>query len=295
MPEVASIPRADGLGAGRRPANPHRASGLAEAPARTRPLHRASRSPVKHIAAVIAVAAGLAGASTGTIADDTHAEDQRIAGSLAALLRAGRAVISQSQAVINDPGEGPKGLDGDAVLSRAVAIYQKATGVDPSTIAPTSREGRLLGYEMEAIKAVMDANQGTINAPGTGFKGFIPAVFSRLVGEAFSKRAAGEAQLKVTAPPNLVRNRKARPDPWEAEVIKTEFLSAGWPVGQSFEATTMQDGHPIFRIAVPEYYGASCLSCHGAPKGELDITGYPKEGASVGDLGGVISIKLGQR
>ena len=48
----------------------------------------------------------------------------------------------------------------------------------------------------------------------------------------------------------------------------------------------------VFRIAVPEYYAQSCLSCHGTPKGETDLTGYPKEGAALGDLGGVISIKL---
>ena len=45
-------------------------------------------------------------------------------------------------------------------------------------------------------------------------------------------------------------------------------------------------------MLVPEYYGAACLSCHGEPKGEIDITGYPKEGAKLGDLGGVISIAI---
>ena len=45
-------------------------------------------------------------------------------------------------------------------------------------------------------------------------------------------------------------------------------------------------------MAVPEYYAASCLSCHGGPKGDIDVTGYPKEGGSEGDLGGVISISL---
>jgi hypothetical protein len=43
---------------------------------------------------------------------------------------------------------------------------------------------------------------------------------------------------------------------------------------------------------VPEYYVPSCLTCHGGPAGELDVTGYPKEGAHEGDLGGVISIGL---
>ena len=45
-------------------------------------------------------------------------------------------------------------------------------------------------------------------------------------------------------------------------------------------------------MMTPDYYPASCLSCHGSPKGETDITGYPKEGAKEGDLGGVISIVL---
>jgi hypothetical protein len=43
---------------------------------------------------------------------------------------------------------------------------------------------------------------------------------------------------------------------------------------------------------VPRYYDASCLACHGSPKAELDIIGYPKEGKELGDLGGVVSIIL---
>ena len=62
--------------------------------------------------------------------------------------------------------------------------------------------------------------QATINEKGTGFKGFIPAVFRRLVSETFNGLAENEAVIKVTAPPDLVRNRKARPDAWEKEVIE---------------------------------------------------------------------------
>ena len=229
--------------------------------------------------------------TSGAVGDATQ-EDLKVAEMLAAMLRAGRAVISQSQDVINDRQDRPKGLSGDAVLARAVDIYRKNVGTDPKSLSTDTREGRLLGYEMAAIKEVLDANQGTLNAPGTGFKGFIPAVFSRLVSEAFSRRAHGEAEMKVTAPAALVRNRKVRPDSWEASVITEKFLAAGWPTGHSYETLVRDSGAPLFRIAVPEYYTASCLSCHGNPKGELDITGYPKEGASVGDLGGVISIKL---
>jgi cytochrome c553 len=88
-----------------------------------------------------------------------------------------------------------------------------------------------------------------------------------------------------------VRNRKARPDAWEAEVISTRLLRADWPRGQPFSAM-VQGGRPAFRVMVPEYYAESCLSCHGTPKGETDKTGYPKEGGKAGDLGAVISITL---
>jgi len=89
-----------------------------------------------------------------------------------------------------------------------------------------------------------------------------------------------------------VRNRKARPDAWEVETITSKFLAPGWPAGQSYESEVDQNGHAVFRIAVPEYYTASCLACHGSPRGETDLTGYPKEGAKLNDLGGVISITL---
>jgi hypothetical protein len=34
------------------------------------------------------------------------------------------------------------------------------------------------------------------------------------------------------------------------------------------------------------------LSCHGEPKGQPDVSGYKKEGAKEGDLGGAISVKV---
>lgn len=235
---------------------------------------------------------GAAPAASGTDADAHGAEDRAIANSLAAMLRAARTVISNNQARINDPALGDKGLDGKTVLAQAIAIYTKATGDDPLKTDPKSRLGRLQRAQMDAIAEVMDANQTVLNAQGTGFKGFIPAVFGRLVNEAFGRRAAGEAEMKVTSPVDLVRNRRALPDKWEAGVINGKFLKPDWPKGQAFAATSDLRGHPVFRIAVPEYYAASCLTCHGQPKGTLDITGYPREGGAEGDLGGVISIVL---
>jgi archaellum component FlaG (FlaF/FlaG flagellin family) len=221
--------------------------------------------------------------------DDDDAADAR---SLADMLRAARQVISSNQAVINDPNLGDKGLSGQMVLQKAMELYKKNTGTDPATIDPTSRHGRLLRAQMDAIVEVTDANQAIINAKGVGFKAFIPATFARLVNEAFERRAKDEAQVKVTAPEQLVRNRKARPDEWEGEVMRGKMLRTDWPRGQAYSADVTAMGRSAFRMMIPEYYAASCLSCHGSPKGETDITGYPKEGGKEGDLGAVISVTL---
>jgi hypothetical protein len=219
-------------------------------------------------------------------------DDASIAKSLADMLRAARQVISSNQARINDPNLGDKGLTGQVVLQQAVEIFKKTTGTDPASIDPTSRLGRLMHAQMDAIVEATDANQATINAKGVGFKAFIPAVFARLVNESFESHAKNEAQIKVTAPEQLVRNRKSRPDSWESEVISSKLLQEGWPRGQAYSAEIDTKGRPAFRMMMPEYYANSCLSCHGSPKGETDITGYPKEGGKEGDLGAVISVTL---
>jgi hypothetical protein len=223
---------------------------------------------------------------------DDGSEDTMIAASLATLLSASLTVISNNQGLIDNPDIEHKGLDGETVLAQAQQIYQERTGSSPVSVDANSRHGRLLRVEMAAISNVMTAHQNELNQRGIGFKGFIPATFGRLVTESFGRGAEGDAEIKITAPPELIRNRKARPDNWETAVIREKLLSPNWPKGQFYAALAESKGRPAFRVAAPEYYSASCLSCHGSPKGEIDITGYPKEGRSEGELGGVISITL---
>lgn len=240
------------------------------------------------VAGLCCAGALMLGANAATSAED----DAAIAKSLATMLRSGRTVISRNQDKINDPKVGDKGLDGKTVLAEAVKLYKETAGIDPAALDANTRHGKLIRMEMEAIAEVMDGHQQTINRVGVGFKGFIPAVFGRQVSEAFGRRATGLAEMKVTAPPKLVRNPKARADEWEGMVIKDKLMTASWPKDQGFSEVVKSKGKDAYRTALPEYYAAGCLSCHGAPAGEIDITGYPKEGATVGDLGAVISITL---
>jgi Protein of unknown function (DUF3365) len=249
---------------------------------------RGSFSPVRRAILALCVASVPYAAGSAVSAED----DMTIAQSLAEMLRDARTVISDQQDLINNPQLGDKHLAGKVVLDQAIAKYSKDTGVDPRKLDPASREGRLLRAMMAAIVEVVDDNQPTINEKGTGFKGFIPAVFARLVAESFDQLAKGEAEVKVTAPLELVRNRKARPDQWETQVIEKRFLDPAWPAGKPFSAEVETNGRPAFRVMVPEYYVESCLACHGSPKGQMDVTGYPKEGGKLNDLGAVISITL---
>jgi len=262
------------------------------APAATR-VRRPSRKAIACIAAIgLLLGAAIAIATNVPAISQSTDEDGQIAKSLATMLYAGRLVISRNQDRINDPNRGDKGLDAKTVLAESVKIYRDVTKIDPLSIDPKTRPGKLIRLQMDSIAEVMDVHQQTLNRHGVGFKGFIPALFGRLVNEALGRRAAGIAEMKVTAPPLFIRNVRARPDQWETEVINGKLLSPGWPKNQSYAAVTQVKGKSAYRTAVPEYYSSSCLSCHGSPKGEIDLTGFPKDGASEGDLGGVISITL---
>jgi Protein of unknown function (DUF3365) len=219
-------------------------------------------------------------------------EEEELALNLANLLRAARAVISANQELINDPMVGDKGLTGDVVLAETLARFEESTGIDPAAVDPSSPMGRLFQAQMASIKEVMEEAQESINQPEVGFKGFVPAIFARLVNERFKEKVGDRAEIKVTAPMSLVRNRKARPDAWESEHIQKQLLAPDWPEGQVFSTAAQSGDREAFRVLVPEYYSAGCLSCHGEPQGEIDVTGYPKEGGKLGDLGGVISITL---
>jgi hypothetical protein len=243
---------------------------------------------VLRLAAGVALACALGlGPSRGESDDDLVT-----ARSLAAMLNAGRTVVSLHQPEINDPNVGDKGLTGDRMLGEIKAAYREATGEDPDSVDPQSKRGRLLRAQMDSMKEVVDASQATINEKGVGFKGFFPATLARLVDEAFARRVGTEAAVKMTAPPEKIRNIKAEPDAWETRVIVEDFSKPDWPMGKEIYGLAEADGRPAFRLAFPEAYVQSCLTCHGGPKGEIDISGYPKEGGHVGDLGAIISVTL---
>lgn len=227
-------------------------------------------------------------------AADENSENLEIALALADVLRAARSEIASQQPLINDATIENKGLDGARLIELVKARLEASDKAQLLNLSADSRKGALIQAQLESIREVIDQNQSVVNRKDVGFKGFVPAVFARLVNERFGEKVGDQAKVKVTAPLDLVRNRKSRPDSWELSVIEERFKSAGWKAGTLHSESTGTDSSKAYRVMVPEYYGAGCMSCHGSPKGAVDITGYPKEGGAVGDLGGAISITLFQ-
>ena len=145
---------------------------------------------------------------------------------------------------------------------------------------------RTIAQQLLASRNVLADKQDKINYDSKGnfeFKGLSPALMTRLIAEEFNKNK--EYKIKQTS--LKVRNPVNAPDAWEQEAMK-KFVSEGSL--PDFIGEDELDGKKVLRYALPLYVEEYCLGCHGMPLGEIDITGYPKEGYRLGELIGIISV-----
>jgi hypothetical protein len=232
------------------------------------------------------VAAVLAAASAGLPVSASANTEVETAELLIKLVQVGRGVLSENQATINDASKGDKGFTGDYVANQVIDRFRKATKIDLSRPATVPQAPLFLAM-VESEKEVIDEAQPVINKQGVGFKGIIPAVFARKSGERFYRKTG--IRVKLTS--SDYRFPGNRPDDFESEVLRI-FADTRHPKGQPYSKATMLDGRPVLRMMDPEYAATTCLSCHGNPKGERDVTGAKKEGWHEGDLAGAISIVI---
>ncbi len=164
-----------------------------------------------------------------------------------------------------------------------------------------AEEARTFAREMDAVWQFMDNSQYTINNTTDGtyeFKGLHCAIVGKSVGAIFS--AGNNYSIRYT---NFEpRRAQDRPDAFEAEAL-TRFNGPGdeWEYyrivgdepGEADRAqTAADDGAAQFRYVQALRVNESCLECHGTPAGEIDITGFPKEGWTLDSVGGAISVVI---
>ncbi len=229
---------------------------------------------------------GMAACSFGWAPSAMAGDEAETGELLITLLKTGRAVVSENQGLINDPSKGNKGFTDEFFSQHAMEKFKAKTKIDLAR-AGNLPQGPMLLALLDSEKEVVAEAQMVINKQGIGFKGFLPAVFARKTGERFYKKTG--IKLRLTGLD--YRNPGNKPDDFEQEVLRM-FADPRHPKGQQYVKTTMLAGKPVLRVMDPEYAGATCLSCHGSPKGERDITGMKKEGWKEGDLAGAISLTL---
>jgi len=211
---------------------------------------------------------------------------------LAVLLDSGRIVLGRAQSTINNPRIGDKGFSSNVFEGQLRKEFQTRTRHDLHNLAvapmPESAKHLLLRLAFFMQKAVHDA-QPEINKKGIGFKGFIPATFGTQVALSFSKDTG--LRLRQIGPPGTEpRNPNNKPNEQEEQLLYA--VQKNHPrVGDHIVEQQLADSRGV-RVMLPLFYSRQCLACHGNPKGQVDISGYPKEGFKEGDLGGAISIVL---
>ncbi|OEF98589.1 methyl-accepting chemotaxis protein [Desulfuribacillus alkaliarsenatis] len=144
----------------------------------------------------------------------------------------------------------------------------------------------MMALQILSVRTFLAQNQGKINYDSEGnfeFKGLNPAAGARLFAEEFEKLTGitmKQTSLQYRMPSNA-------PDDWEREMLHVFEQN---PDSDGIFGRGKVNGQEVYRYMLPLKVNESCLTCHGFPVGELDMSGYPKEGYQVGELRGAISV-----
>ena len=174
-----------------------------------------------------------------------------------------------------------------AVFLCANVLWESSRGAELEE-AELVQQARALSANMEAVWEFMNKNQDKINYDSTGnfeFKGLQCSIAGRSVGAFFSR----DTDYSVHYVSDTPRNVADTPDDFEQAAIDA-FRSDMAPSECYGYAET--DGRRVFRYIEPMVLEASCLSCHGEPAGEIDLSGYPREGLPEGYIYGALSMEI---
>lgn len=147
-------------------------------------------------------------------------------------------------------------------------------------------QARLLSQQMSSSWDYVDSVQSSINYNSDGrydFKG----VYCSVAGKSIALRFTQQTDCVIRYTRENPRTGTDAPDAFELE-----GLAAFEGGAQEYYGVVEYEGSPAFRYLSAIPIVAGCLSCHGDPAGELDETGFPKEGMALGDLAGAVSLVI---
>lgn len=151
-------------------------------------------------------------------------------------------------------------------------------------------QSRMLVTEMDAVWDFVSVNQYTINHTSEGdydFKSLHCAIAGKAVAVLFTRSSDYAIRFTNLNPRNIYN----APDSYETEALDGFYADPG-AGDEVYGYATDEDGRSVFRYVRTMVYKQDCMECHGTPAGEIDVTGYPKEGAHVGDIAGAVSVVM---
>lgn len=235
---------------------------------------------------VSVVTAGLLVMAGSVSAQEEGKREKQIAEQVAKIMTGARKVVSGWQETINNPNLGDKGFTPEVFAEEASRKIREDSGIDVNSesLAPEVKA------MWEAMKAVITEAQPVINKRGTGYKGFVPAVFARQASGKWGAKVPGVyAKLTTVA---TVHNPVNKPDDWEKGVLDQFRANPDYNNRQPYYEVTTFKGSRSLRLIQPEYFVAACLNCHGKPEGEKGPGGIIKCGQEEGAGGSGFSIAL---
>lgn len=175
-----------------------------------------------------------------------------------------------------------------AALLVVVGIYSTWSSTDQreASEAKVLGEARILAEQMGAVWDYVDMVQGAINYNADGHYDF-KGVYCSVAGKSIARMFTQKTDCAVRYTRENPRTGSDAPDEFERAAL-TAFAQGD----AEYYGVVSEDGVSVFRYlrAIPVKHG--CLTCHGEPRGELDETGYPREGYKLGDLAGAVSLAI---
>ena len=168
----------------------------------------------------------------------------------------------------------------------AWSYFQQTSQAEEQMLA----EARVLNASVNAAWDFVEFEQDNINYDRDGvynFKGIYCSLVGKSVGRLFSIEMDYRYELSYTR--DDPRNARDAPDEFEQAALD-QFNRGG--VSEYYDIVTNEEGQHVFRYVAAIYLEENCMDCHGGVKGEIDVTGFEKEGMAVGDLGGAVSIVM---
>ncbi|HHX50068.1 MAG TPA: DUF3365 domain-containing protein [Clostridia bacterium] len=159
-------------------------------------------------------------------------------------------------------------------------------GAKSQTDRAMIEKAQVIAEQQKAVWEFMAINQHKINYDSEGnfeYKHLSCSTAAMGVGAML----ASKTEYKIKSTNMEYRNILNAPDEFEVKGI-ARFKDN--PSASEYWAIEKVNGEQVFRYMTPLEIDENCLDCHGEPRGEIDISGHPKEGLGVGDFAGALSL-----